>query len=151
MPIIDTLRTDINHAINLFEQANQNLSVERKQNITYIRNILKNTDPIEVRNTLLDYLNGLSVGIISILPFLEVNQFKKALKSVLELPRYQEKEFLRTVSAEIQSGSSIFRRMEMLGGLLQNQQSQLSALQQKFEAGQNELGALQKKVRKTAH
>jgi archaellum component FlaC len=145
MPIIVNLRDEINHAINLFKE-NRELSAERKQDIATIKHFFSTNDPIEVRNNLLNFINNLSTGFISIWPFLEVNQFKKVLKAVLEQPKYEEKQFLKTVSAEIQSGSSIFRRFEILENLVQSQQSKIGALQHDVEDGQNKIGVLQKKV-----
>jgi hypothetical protein len=75
MPIIEDLRHDIEEAIDHFK-VNKELSIERQNNIRYIKKILtKTNNPLELRNNLLLFLDNLSTGFISIWPFLEVNQF----------------------------------------------------------------------------
>jgi hypothetical protein len=99
MQIIDQLRYDINQAVQYFSY-NRTLSNERQQNIREITRILEKNKPIKVRKKLIDYVNQMSTGFFSYIPFLEVNKFQAALQSVLSLPRYRETEFLKTLLLE---------------------------------------------------
>jgi DNA repair exonuclease SbcCD ATPase subunit len=157
MPIIDNLRQDINTAIDHFK-ANKNLSFERQQNIRDVQKILTNTNnPLEARNNLLNFLNNLSTGFISIWPFLEVNQFKQALKSVLENAKYQDTQILNAVLSEtvFQQNNNVssfipnqdlLDRVKKLEKLREVDGKKILTLQEKMERLQNENDLLSQSV-----
>jgi DnaJ-domain-containing protein 1 len=139
--ILESLRNDIENSLMVFIRDNKNLSLERKQNIATIKKILVCNNPLQLKIKLNQHLDTLSSGFISYLPFLEVNRFKNSVKSVLELPKYQENWILKAMIAEagiqlsqdnplpLHPDRSILLRVEKLEGLFQSQQQELDALQ----------------------
>lgn len=140
MHIIGELRQDIQQAMTHFCQSRQ-LTVERRQNIADINDILNKKNPIKLRKKLIDYTHQLSRGLLSYLPFLEVNQLQYALLRVLSLPKYQETKYLKTLLLEIQYGqllapdqgdNAVLLRLSKLEKALQDQSSTLQNLQEEI-------------------
>jgi hypothetical protein len=147
MSILLQLRRDIEQAIAVFKQ-NRELSLERHGNITDIETILKSDDPVDIQMKLVSYVDHLSSGFISIWPFLEVNQFKAALKKVLNLSHYQENAILRTLLEEKKESvhspivqnldSTILMRLEVLEKASETQETAIYRLQDEVSRLANE-------------
>lgn len=100
MRLIEQLRTDIDNAIRKFFM-NKIVSTERQQNIRCIKQMLMCDNPLKAKIYLTEYIENLSSGFESLLPFLEVNRFKNLIKNVLNLPKYQENAILKALLEEM--------------------------------------------------
>src|SRR5262245_56211688 len=132
MLIRDQLRLDVKESVNHFYQ-NKKKTLERQKNVTDIQRILSSKDPLRVRTQLVNYVNGLSTGFSSFLPFLEVNKLQAALKAVLGLPQYQETAFLKTLLQEVKE-QQVPHKSQMEESIL----TRLSQLESEFR-GQSEI------------
>jgi regulator of replication initiation timing len=101
MLLIDKLRAQIERAISRFQAENPDMDQERVVNINRIRTILKGNNPINVKVELSDYLESLSSGFFSLLPFFEINRFKNQIQEVLGRPHFEETPMLRTLVMEL--------------------------------------------------
>jgi FtsZ-binding cell division protein ZapB len=148
--IIESLRHDIEEAITQFSQQNQDISQDRQQDILHIRGLLDIQHPLELRLRLFDYVTHLSTGLASILPFLEVNKLKNALKQVLNLPKYQEYALLRSIMSEGHvsqpSDPHLLARVEKLEQSVQGQTQEISLLQREVGRLKGENKALLKTI-----
>ena len=158
MTTIKKLRDDIERAITLFIQNNPNLSPERQQEISRIRELLAHNNPLKVKARLDEYINTLSTGFISIFSFLEVNRFKNALQQVLNSPAYQENAILKAMVLEagiqlnqddiVNLDKNILSRVEKLERALGTQQDEIGTLQQQIKRLKEENQFLHKNMAK---
>lgn len=141
MTIIERFRDDIEESISKFLQQYDVASVQRRQDVALIREILKCNNPLQVKMKLTKFIEGLSSGFISIFPFLEVNRFKASLKQVIDSPQYQENMILKSMIDEMgihlaednialtPNDKNIMLRLERLEQALEGQHQEMARLQ----------------------
>lgn len=114
MKLVSKLRHDILQALKTYLAKNYDnetaIPPSRRKDIEAITSMLEDSDPINIRYNILQYLDKLSYSILAIFPFLEINRFKHSLSQVLHAPSYQEITMLKTLLKEAQSQHLDFRK-----------------------------------------
>lgn len=136
--IIHKLRRDIEQAIIKFKP-----SPERNEDIRRIKLMLKGNNANLVRAELSNYLNNISTGFLSILPFLEVNRFQHTLRQVLEVPKYHETNIIKTIAAE----SGIFLDKDnVIDGVENSLSKRVKKIEEELDSQKQKIGGLQQEI-----
>ncbi len=105
--------------------------------------MLKGNNANLVRAELSNYLNNISTGFLSILPFLEVNRFQHTLRQVLEVPKYHETNIIKTIAAE----SGIFLDKDnVIDGVENSLSKRVKKIEEELDSQKQKIGGLQQEI-----